>query len=213
MREREPLLDRWPDWALDNGAAFKDCYDMLSLTGRARDAVRRHRAAGMRWVRGFDMVRELGSAAGLARLWVKTVHRNALHQITEYTEAERYPELFDLAAKLRPSARRILSFGCSSGEEIEAIRQRFPGATIVGAEINPRSRAKARRRLSGDADVRILSSIQGEPQSRRGIASASTYSTSSWSSRARVPPSNSRLRNRARCPAESVCVSPTVFRL
>jgi hypothetical protein len=93
---------------------------------------------------------------------VRTIHRGELHQITEYTQAERYPELFDLAAKHRPEARHILSFGCSSGEEIEAIRTRFPRASIVGAEINPRTRAKARRRLSKDANVRILYSIEGE---------------------------------------------------
>ena len=44
--------------------------------------------------------------------------------------------------------------------------------------------------------------------SRRGIASASRYSTSSWSSNAFGPPSKRRRRSRARCPDASPGVSP-----
>lgn len=64
-------------------------------------------------------------------------------------------ELFDLARSLRPDAGHILSFGCSTGEEVESIRRRFPGAAIVGVEINARSRAIARRRLAADSKARV----------------------------------------------------------
>jgi trans-aconitate methyltransferase len=64
--------------------------------------------------------------------------------------------LFDLAASLAPNARRILSFGCSTGEELVALRQRFPRAEIVGAEINPRSRWIARRRVAHDARIVVV---------------------------------------------------------
>ncbi|MEI4884199.1 class I SAM-dependent methyltransferase, partial [Klebsiella pneumoniae] len=34
---------------------------------------------------------------------------------------------------------RILSFGCSTGEEVLTLRRYFPHASIVGAELNRRS--------------------------------------------------------------------------
>lgn len=62
------------------------------------------------------------------------------------TGEDRYPELFDaLAARLEGvAAPRILSFGCSSGEEVRALRQRMPGALIIGLDLNQRMIAKAR---------------------------------------------------------------------
>ena len=54
------------------------------------------------------------------------------------------------------------------------------------------------------ADGRIYTGRQALASglvSRRGIASASRYSTSSWSSSASPPRSNNRSRSRARCPA------------
>jgi hypothetical protein len=131
---------------------------MRSIRDRIRDGRRRGSAS----VRLLDLVRELATAPGRARLYVKAVHGRQLHQITEYSEADRYPELFDLTAQLRPQTARILSFGCSTGEEIEAIRLRHPSAMIVGCEINPRSRKLARKRLAGDSRVRIVPNCAGE---------------------------------------------------
>ena len=62
------------------------------------------------------------------------------------TSEDRYPELFDaLAARLAGVAQpRILSFGCSSGEEVRALRMRMPQARIVGIDLNRLMIAKAR---------------------------------------------------------------------
>lgn len=62
------------------------------------------------------------------------------------TGENRYPQLFDaLAQRLAPlPAPRILSFGCSTGEEVRALRRRLPHARITGIDINPRAIAKAR---------------------------------------------------------------------
>ena len=81
---------------------------------------------------------------------------NELHQTTSYTADNRYPELFDLAARLRPDAARILSFGCSTGEELVALRRRFSGAEIVGAEINSRSRRIATRHGAADLNMSVV---------------------------------------------------------
>lgn len=60
---------------------------------------------------------------------------------------DRYPELFDaLAERLEGlKAPRILSFGCSSGAEVRALRHRMPSARIVGLDLNRRALASARR--------------------------------------------------------------------
>ena len=63
-----------------------------------------------------------------------------------HTEPDRYPQLFDaLANRLAHlPAPRILSFGCSRGEEVRALRQRMPQARITGIDINPRALKAAR---------------------------------------------------------------------
>jgi cyclopropane fatty-acyl-phospholipid synthase-like methyltransferase len=57
------------------------------------------------------------------------------------TSNDRYPALFDaLAERLAHlPAPRILSFGCSTGEEVRALRARMPHARIIGIDLNPRS--------------------------------------------------------------------------
>jgi hypothetical protein len=108
------------------------------------------------WVRLLDALRLLPSAEGRARLWTKWAHNASVHQTSPDTSENRYPELFDLAVRLKPGAGRIMSFGCSTGEELSALRARFPRAEIVGAEINPRSRRIAQRRTAGDQMVSVL---------------------------------------------------------
>lgn len=121
---------------------------------KARVGEARRRGAG--WVRALDTLRALGSSEGRGLLWTRARHGGRLHQTSGYTEPERYPELFDLCAAMRPGAARILSFGCSTGEELEAIRRRWPEAQIVGAEINPRSRRMAAKRLAHVVNIEVI---------------------------------------------------------
>lgn len=141
---------------------------MATILEAARTELARRLQAGRlrraRWVRLFDAIRQLRSAGGRGRVLTHLRHSNRLHQITEYTEPERYPELFDLTRKLRPHAQRILSFGCSTGEELEAIRRRFPDAVIVGAEINPHSRRIAKRKFAGDPKVHVRTQVHSSEQ-------------------------------------------------
>jgi SAM-dependent methyltransferase len=136
----------------------------MAAIEQLRAYVKAARRRGAGWITLFDVVRLLPTAEGRARVWTRTVHRNSVHQTTPYTEEERYPELFDLAAQLKPDAGRILSFGCATGEEIVSLRRRFPAAEIVGAEINPRSRRIAGRRLASDPLATVVASdrIAGE---------------------------------------------------
>lgn len=54
------------------------------------------------------------------------------HQLVDWTAANRYPEIFAAAAAAAPDARRILSFGCSTGEECVSLAEYFPKAEIIG---------------------------------------------------------------------------------
>jgi len=128
----------------------------MSLMVQLRTKVRAGRKRGARWVRLIELARLLGSAEGLSVLWTGIANGRAVHQTTPFTCEERYPELFDLVAELAPAARRILSFGCSSGEELISLRLRFPMAEIVGAEINGRSRRLAVRRTLRDVRTSVV---------------------------------------------------------
>ncbi len=60
------------------------------------------------------------------------------------TKADRFPKIFESAQKMQPNAKRVLSFGCSTGEECQSLRKYFPNAEIVGVDIDWGSIKKAR---------------------------------------------------------------------
>jgi len=128
----------------------------MTLAARFRSNIKAARKRRAFWVRVVDVARLLPGAEGRARLWTRLRYAGEVHQTTPHTGEERYPALFDLAASLVPDARRILSFGCSTGEELVSLRWRFPQTEIVGAEINSRSRAIARRRVSADLRSTVI---------------------------------------------------------
>lgn len=72
------------------------------------------------------------------------------HQLSNKTALDRYPEIFAGAAAAAPEARRILSFGCSTGEECASLRTYFPRAEIVGTDINRINLWRAGRRYGGN---------------------------------------------------------------
>lgn len=85
------------------------------------------------------------------------------------TAANRYPEEWSAASSaLARPARRVLSFGCSSGEEILSAAVSFPEAQIVGIDVNPWAVRTARRRvraagLTERATVRRAGDAGAEP--------------------------------------------------
>ena len=56
-----------------------------------------------------------------------------------HTLPDRYPWLFDFARSALQDvpAPRLLSFGCSRGDEVFSLRRRFPQASIKGVDIDP----------------------------------------------------------------------------
>jgi hypothetical protein len=81
------------------------------------------------------------------------------HQLTSTTSHNRYPEVFaavrDAFKGHNTTDLKILSFGCSTGEECFTLNEYFPGATIIGADINRLnlSRAAWRNRHSNIAFI------------------------------------------------------------
>ncbi len=91
------------------------------------------------------------------------------------TAANRYPDEFAaISEALEVSNPTILSFGCSSGEELLSLRGSFPTARIHGIDVNPLAVRSARKRVAaagqsaaipvargGDARAEAASSYDG----------------------------------------------------
>jgi hypothetical protein len=67
-------------------------------------------------------------------------------QPSHMTKEERFPQIFDNAKKLQPTTKRLLSFGCSTGEECQALAKRFPNAEIIGYDIDSYTVQSARKK-------------------------------------------------------------------
>ena len=89
-----------------------------------------------------------------------------LFQPYRTTSKDRYPEIFKFVQEQIGDGTdpRILSVGCSTGEEVFSLRGYFSQATIVGIDINPRNIAACRGKLRKSGDARIRFSVSGSTQ-------------------------------------------------
>ena len=67
-----------------------------------------------------------------------------IHQLSSATSFDRYPTLFTAVAGV-VSPKRVLSFGCSTGEECATIQKYWPSADVIGVDVNEASLRKARQ--------------------------------------------------------------------
>lgn len=85
------------------------------------------------------------------------------------TAFDRYPAIFRFVRDEIGDGpqRRILSFGCSSGEEVFSLRRYFPEAQIVGIDANPYNisvcRRNARQRNDHGVHFRVATTPAAEP--------------------------------------------------
>lgn len=88
-----------------------------------------------------------------------------VHQTTSLTFMDRYPEIFSECRDYFDGKEnlKILSYGCSTGEEVLTLRKYFPTANIIGAEINKRSLAICRK-LPVDEKITFIYSTLSEIQ-------------------------------------------------
>jgi SAM-dependent methyltransferase len=88
-------------------------------------------------------------------------------QAYSHTLPDRYPWLFEFArANIEDSAAtRILSFGCSRGDEVFALRKYFPSAVIKGIDIEARniSRCQARAENAAGMKFDVAANTEAEP--------------------------------------------------
>jgi len=69
-------------------------------------------------------------------------------QTYNYTLPDRYPWLFQFAAaSLTAGDLRLLSFGCSRGDEVLTLRKYFPTAAIKGIDVDPTNIAHSQSRI------------------------------------------------------------------
>jgi len=72
---------------------------------------------------------------------------NRQFQLSDETRPDRFPKILNLAQRSHPNAKRVLSFGCSHGDECFALAKLFPEAEIIGADISKNViRSAVRRR-------------------------------------------------------------------
>jgi len=102
--------------------------------------------------------------------WItRLTQGDAVHQDAAVTRPDRYPLLFGAVRDLLGErAQSVLSFGCSSGEEVVSLRSYFPTARITGAEINKAMLARCRA-LPADPNTSFIHST------RDGIAAQGPY--------------------------------------
>lgn len=96
-------------------------------------------------------------------LWRRIVKRKGSFQAVNMTWMDRYPGIFAFVQETlgTESPVRLLSFGCSTGEEAFTLRRYFPHASIKGIDINAGNIAIARRQLQRQPDDRITFETAG----------------------------------------------------
>ncbi|MBX2959490.1 MAG: class I SAM-dependent methyltransferase [Flavobacteriales bacterium] len=78
---------------------------------------------------------------------INKITNKKAHQYNNTTSFNRYPEIFMESVKLvngETKNLKILSFGCSTGEECETILGYFPNSIITGVDINSLNINKAK---------------------------------------------------------------------
>ena len=126
--------------------------DGIALTRRAR-----------RWP-PINLTLDLVSSHRARAYWYLRARRpSGLFQPFADTYPDRYPSIFRFVSEnvVDRAATRLLSFGCSTGEEVFSLRRYFPTAHIRGLDINPLNIAVCRRRLRKLGDQRIAFAVAG----------------------------------------------------
>jgi SAM-dependent methyltransferase len=94
-------------------------------------------------------------------LWRRLPRPAGVFQISGKTAENRFPTLFEFVRGelANRTSTRLLSFGCSTGEEVFCLRRYFPAASIDGIDINPYRIKTCRRSLrerGGDPAIRFM---------------------------------------------------------
>lgn len=93
------------------------------------------------------------------------LYRNKISQKSTFTKPDRYPFLFQKAKEyFEGKPIHILSYGCSTGEEVFSLNRYFPDAHITGIDINPHAIAIAKKKNnSGTNNFHLPSYLESLP--------------------------------------------------
>jgi hypothetical protein len=81
----------------------------------------------------------------------------AIMQTASTTFMDRHPDIFDfLKLQFGDQQIRLLSFGCSTGEECFSLRNYLPNAKITGVDINPNSILTAKKNSLVDGNMEFV---------------------------------------------------------
>ena len=95
-------------------------------------------------------------------LFLQLLNSKNVHQTTSLTYMDRYPTIFSACRDYFNGTKnlKILSYGCSTGEEVLTLRRYFPNANIIGADINKHSLAICRKLPVDEKITFIYSSLK-----------------------------------------------------
>ncbi|WP_338449823.1 methyltransferase domain-containing protein [Niallia oryzisoli] len=147
----------------------------MLIIGTAKQTVKRHQSSKNIIIRsGISGFYQLWNTVQTLRrvcvdkefrsiLLLQLLNSKNVHQTTPLTFMNRYPEIFSACRDYFGDKQdiKILSYGCSTGEEVLTLRQYFPNAQIVGAEINKNSLAICRN-LKVDEKIKFIHSTSQE---------------------------------------------------
>ena len=153
--EAENLRTRLPDGKLGLTGVIGSRRWTAQLKAHLR-ALRRYRLLDV----SADLIR---SPNARAYWYARLVRPDNLFQPSADTWPNRYPEIFQFARDELGDSRdlRLLSFGCSSGEEVFSLRRYFSTAQITGLDINPLNIAVCRWRCHSLGDEHMSFAVAG----------------------------------------------------
>lgn len=112
------------------------------------------------------ILRRISVEFNLLHIKVSKLYRSLYsdqHQLTSTTSENRYPQLFEEARKAlggqADTQTRILSYGCSTGEECLTLKEYFPNSKIIGVDINKSNLRFAQSKID-DPDIQFLMSSE-----------------------------------------------------
>lgn len=121
-------------------------------------------------LRAWHALLRLASDGEYRSLFFLRVRKPAgLFQLANDTYPDRFPALFQFARTVLGDAAslRLLSFGCSTGEEVFALRRYFPTAQLIGLDINAHNIARCRAKLSQTPDTAIVFAVASSAKNLR----------------------------------------------
>lgn len=111
----------------------------------------------------YNVYRFIVNSAYRSRVIYTRKYKAQYHQFSNFTIPNRYPDLFKMAQKhfATIDKPKLLSYGCSTGEEIASLKSYLPNSICVGVDINAWCISQAEKKY-GQSDVQFLHSLSLE---------------------------------------------------